>query len=325
MPTKPLFELPEPEKPQVVNINDLQDYRSAKDNEKKLQELYEEMGIHKAEEDDESQAIADLILEQQGILEDYRKQFDMEELKFLSSNIDYLLKTNNLRAADLEDILRVSPGYISRTMGPKAKKRLSVDVLVQIAEVFHVNINELVNRDYTAPVKSVSRVFSFLLRLIQQTENGSLHWRSIGKTITKDNDMYLLPTEEGMIRFVGSEETESYIIADEVYEAKAQIGYFYLCPVRDMFSNEVEYEIYVFDDEDYNSRLGSGYENQKPFVGMCYTAKDGSRLLRAKADELYKLAVAHKVDYVISEEAEKYMNLYMDEVDGVLGDDLPFK
>ena len=52
---------------------------------KKLQDLYEEMGIHKAEEDDESQAIADLILEQQGILEDYRKQFDMEELKFLSS------------------------------------------------------------------------------------------------------------------------------------------------------------------------------------------------------------------------------------------------
>ena len=71
--------------PGTKNINDLQDYRSAKDNEKKLQDLYEEMGIHKAEEDDESQAIADLILEQQGILEDYRKQFDMEELKFLSS------------------------------------------------------------------------------------------------------------------------------------------------------------------------------------------------------------------------------------------------
>lgn len=321
MTQKRLFEPPEAEKPGVVKIEELQDYKLAKNNEKKLQDLYEEMGMRKQEEDDESQAVADLILEQQGILEDYRKKFDMEELKFLSSNIEHLLKINNLRASDLEDLLRVSPGYISRTMGPKAKKRLSVDVLVQIADVFHVNINELINRDYNAPVKSVSRVFSFLLRLIKETEYDHIHWKPLGKKVTKDNDMYLIPTPEGMLRFVGSEETESYILADEVYEGKSSIGFFYICPVRDIFSNDIDYEIYIFDEEDYNSKLGSGYESERPFVGMCYTAKDNTKLLRAKADELYKLAVAHKVDYVISEEAERYMDLFMDSVD----DTLPFK
>ncbi len=49
--------------------------------------------------------------------------------KFLGSNLDYLLKRHGLRISDLEELLGVSAGYVSRTVNPDSKKRLSVDIV----------------------------------------------------------------------------------------------------------------------------------------------------------------------------------------------------
>lgn len=42
--------------------------------------------------------------------------------KFLSSNLDCLLKRHGLRISDLEELLGVSAGYVSRTVNPDSKK-----------------------------------------------------------------------------------------------------------------------------------------------------------------------------------------------------------
>ena len=42
--------------------------------------------------------------------------------KFLGSNLDYLLKMHGLRISDLEELLGVSAGYVSRTVNPDSKK-----------------------------------------------------------------------------------------------------------------------------------------------------------------------------------------------------------
>lgn len=69
-------------------------------------------------------------------------------MKILSSNLDYLLKRHGLRISDLEELLGVSAGYVSRTVNPDSKKRLSVDIVWKISAVFQVNVDDLLNIDF---------------------------------------------------------------------------------------------------------------------------------------------------------------------------------
>ena len=61
--------------------------------------------------------------------------------KFLSGNLDYLLKMHSLRISDLEELLGVSAGYVSRTVNPDSKKRLSVDIVWKISVIFHTALS----------------------------------------------------------------------------------------------------------------------------------------------------------------------------------------
>ena len=75
--------------------------------------------------------------------------------KFLSSNLDYLLKMYGLRISDLEGLLGVSAGYVSRTVNPDSKKRLSVDIVWKISAIFQVNVDNLLNIDFQIPTQSL--------------------------------------------------------------------------------------------------------------------------------------------------------------------------
>ena len=47
-------------------------------------------------------------------------------------------------------------------MGADSKKRISIDIVWMIAQVFNANIDDLLNRDLTAPTKDLKKVISFV-------------------------------------------------------------------------------------------------------------------------------------------------------------------
>lgn len=92
-------------------------------------------------------------------------------MKILSSNLDYLLKRHGLRISDLEELLGVSAGYVSRTVNPDSKKRLSVDIVWKISTVFQVNVDDLLNIDFQVTTQSLSDVIAFFKKLKLLREN----------------------------------------------------------------------------------------------------------------------------------------------------------
>ena len=63
----------------------------------------------------------------------------------LVSNIIHLAKSNDIRLGELEKMLGISTGYISRTAKENTNKRLSIDVVWKIAHFFNISIDSLVS------------------------------------------------------------------------------------------------------------------------------------------------------------------------------------
>ena len=72
------------------------------------------------------------------------KEFDNS---LFINNLDYLLKESGLKTGELEDLINVSAGYISRTAKKNSKKRMSIDVIWDIATLFEIDIKSLLETD----------------------------------------------------------------------------------------------------------------------------------------------------------------------------------
>ena len=123
-------------------------------------------------DDEETPKLESGIVELNQKIEEQKKQiYDFinaqanYDSKFLSGNLDYLLKMHSLRISDLEELLGVSAGYVSRTVNPDSKKRLSVDIVWKISVIFQVNVDDLLNIDFQVPTQSLRDVIDFFKKL----------------------------------------------------------------------------------------------------------------------------------------------------------------
>ena len=92
----------------------------------------------------------------------------------LARNINYLCKKNNIRIGDLERILGISTGYISRTAKEKSGKRMSIDIAWRIARIFSVTLTALIETDLQVPNQNTALVAQFLDKLKARTERNDI-------------------------------------------------------------------------------------------------------------------------------------------------------
>ena len=152
----------------VYSIKSFKDFGTAKRNCEELAKKISSLQLDLELDDEEASKLESGIVELKQKLEDQKKHItdfiDAQanyDSKFLSSNLDYLLKINSLRISDLEEMLGVSAGYVSRTVNPDSKKRLSVDIVWKISAIFQVNVDDLLNLDFQVPTKSLCDVIAF--------------------------------------------------------------------------------------------------------------------------------------------------------------------
>ena len=298
----------------VHPIKSFKDYGLAKRNFEELTKKISSVKLDLELDDEETPKLESGIVEMEQKLEEQKKHITEfinaqgnYDSKFLSSNLDYLLKMHGLRISDLEELLGVSAGYVSRTVNPDSKKRLSVDIVWKISAIFQVNVDDLLNIDFQIPTQSLCDVIAFFKKLKQETDEATIHWNNQGNKEEDHEGIFFRELEEGGLdgtkRYKyapdgNANETKAVGLTDDIFSAETSIGHLYILPLEDQFG-EKGYELYRYPD--YGAYLDL----------VCSTFDDKSNKLKGKCDELFKSVKLHESDFVISESAKNLIDRYL--------------
>ena len=118
---------------------------------------------------------------QQQYIDEYMEGIEDFDNSYFKSNLEYLLKKNGLTIGELEGLLHISAGYISRTTGENAGRRISIDILWKIAQLFNVDLEDLIMNNLEAPQtvsESEQLVMDFTDNLRKKTMEGKVDWIS---------------------------------------------------------------------------------------------------------------------------------------------------
>lgn len=309
----------------VHPIKSFKDYGLAKRNSEELTKKISSLQLDLELDDEETPKLESRIVEIEQKLEEQKNFINgfinaqaNYDSKFLGSNLDYLLKMHGLRISDLEELLGVSAGYVSRTVNPDSKKRLSVDIVWKISAIFQVNVDDLLNIDFQIPTQSLCDVIAFFKKLKQETDEATIHWNNQGNKEEDHVRIFFRELEEGGLdgtkRYKyapdgNANETKAVGLTDDIFSAETSIGQLYLLPLEDQFG-EKGYELYRYTGrEDYNQNY---YDSNDPDLELiCSTFDDKSNKLKGKCDELFKSVKLHESDFVISESAKSLIDRYL--------------
>lgn len=125
-----------------------------------------------------------LLRTQQGWIDGYMRDLGDFDNSLLTKNIAYLTKKHGIRMGDLEKILGISTGYISRTSKNNSTKKMSIDNVWRIARLFGVELRALLETDLQIPNKNTELLVRFLEKLRKQTEDNEIMWHNYGGACT---------------------------------------------------------------------------------------------------------------------------------------------
>lgn len=131
----------------------------------------------------------------------------------VKSNIQYFLKSRSMTIGEFEDVVNVSRGYVSRTL--KGSSYPGIEFLISTARLFNITLDSLLFRDWSSPTPQETKILNFVDRLIEQTSNTSLEWKS------SENDNKLLSwachmLDGAQLIFICDPLTDSYVLSIRV-------------------------------------------------------------------------------------------------------------
>ena len=257
--------------------------------------------------DEDSSALDSLLKEQNDYIHDYLSALGDFDNRCLIGNVAYLAKKNNLRIGEIENMLGLSAGYISRTAKKNSPKKLSIDVVWKIAHLFEVDLQFLLETDLSIPDSNSDLASKFLEKVYRDTESGLIEWQCNGGVETKLDDS-LVDSE-----FITCEEERTYyhpmhlsrdvrfVLADDIFacenitlEAEVLIVPFYL---ESSGEQAIQYQ-FIFRqsiDDENDPKYGTYH-----FTHMFTTTDDPFTRLDYPAGRLYKLLKDREYDTQMS-------------------------
>ncbi len=110
------------------------------------------------------------------IIRDYLNGKGNMDKDLLMRNISYLVRENGIKMSDLEDILELSAGYISRTLKPGSEKKLSSEHLWKISRIFDVDLEMLLTYDMAYISTQEGKLLTFLTKLKMDVISDRVQW-----------------------------------------------------------------------------------------------------------------------------------------------------
>ena len=148
--------------------------------------LTEAQIVAKSQEDKER--LEGLIFRQEKINAEFLKKLGDFDDAILIKNLKHLMEESGLRIAQLEDILQLSKGYISRIANNKTNKRMSVDALWKISKLFGISMQTLVTNDLAKMTDSELYILRLVEKISAESRDRKLSWQK-GCDYIGDYDM----------------------------------------------------------------------------------------------------------------------------------------
>jgi len=256
--------------------------------------------------DEDSSRLCTLMDKQNDFIQEYLDSIGNFDNRYLISNIAFLAKKNSLRIGEIENMLGLSAGYISRTAKENSAKKLSIDVVWKIARLFEVDIRHLLEKDLQIPDSNSDLAAKFLEKVYRDTESGLVEWQCNGGVIAALDDSF---SGSGLVTYEKDKpyyhsmylnRDARFVLADDIFacenialEAEVLIVPFYL---ENSGEQAMQYEFifrHSIDDEN-DPKYGSYY-----FTRMFTTADDPFSHLDSPAGRLYKLLKDREYENVV--------------------------
>ena len=266
--------------------------------------------------DEDSSGWDDLLQTQVVYIQEYLDSLDEFDNSFLVSNINYLAKKNDLRIGDLEKLLGISAGYISRTAKENSAKKLSIDVVWKTAKLFGVDIRVFLETDLQMPNSNTEMAAKFLQKVFNQTNVGAIDWINNGGIVCeldesiKAAELVTEGDEAPMYHPKRLSPDARFILVDDIFACE-NINLekeVLIIPFKLEKSEKINFDFVLrwSEDDETNPNYGKHY-----FKRMFNTVDDPFGSLDVYAGSLYRLIKDREYDTRITPEVKDIITDYL--------------
>lgn len=257
--------------------------------------------------DEDDSGYQDVLYEQQLYIDSYMEALGEFDNENLANNIAFLLKKNNMRVGELEHVLGISTGYISRTAKAGSNKKMSIDVVWKIAKLFEVDIDSLVSEDLTESRKNTELLVDFIERLYKDTEDNFFGWSPAGGVIYELDQNY---EDCGLIEN-DNEYTDHNLSSEYTWVLSGDIVYL------ECFEENKDLVIIPYHAKEHAAMWGFDfllawdYEENFKYEKLFTTYDDPFGKLKEAAQKLYSLIEDREFDTKITAKTQSMIMKYL--------------
>ena len=245
-------------------------------------------------------------------------------------NIYFLAKQKGKKIGELEELAGVSTGYLSRANKEENTSKLTIDLIVAIAQALGVSIDKLVSFDLTGISSNERRFVDFIEKLELVTVKGDVVWDK--QSPPSLDDIECRPDGTTNLQFINHRNNvpfyTSYFFPDHQSDLSGDY-YTYdmdedvqivLTKVKHADTQGDDFELYFYVDSHY-----AGY-SLEPVCGTCPTKETQFDTILS---HLYETVVEACKNVKLSPLVRNIISRYMgDQINDVVGSDddgeLPF-
>ena len=259
--------------------------------------------------DEDSSKWGDLLQTQEHYIHEYVISLGEFDNTFLVNNINYIVKNNGLHIGELEKLLGISAGYISRTAKENSAKKLSIDVVWKIAKLFETDFRVLLETDLRIPNSNTEMAAKFLQKIYKQTAEGAIEW--ISNCGFYELDEIKLVTEEDAVTLyhpMHLNPDARFILTDDIFICEnIVIGKEILIipfTLEKSRKNNFDFVLRWLEDDER-------YPGKYCFKNMFNTCDDPRGPLDAFASSLYRLIRDREFDTSIAPDVKGMITEYL--------------
>lgn len=281
----------------------------------KIRDLIQQ-GIDSMMHDEDSSGYCNLLQEQEDYIQGYLDMIGEFDNGHLISNISYLAKKNSLRLGDLEKMLGISAGYISRTARENTNKKMSIDIVWKLARLFNVDFKAMVETDLGVPNSNTEMLAKFIDKLYQQTVENSIEWESNGGVLRFLQEGFTalgLITEEDDVAVYHPDHLNQdlkWVLSDDVFACRSihKDKQLVMIPFHTEKFEKLFYDfIFMWTTENKATPGSVRYHWEKAF----YTADDRYGELETHAEALYNAIQAQDCDAKVPPTSKSIISDYL--------------
>ena len=264
--------------------------------------------------DEDSSGWESLLQEQQDLIDEFIDYLGNFDNRNLAINIAYLIQKYNMKVGDVESLLKISAGYISRTAKEGSGKKMSIDIAWKIAKLFEVSLQDIVETNMTQEKGNTGLLLQFLDKLINQTVDGDVEWEFLGGVTYELDDAIVrlgLITEENDTCVYHPDhlnEKMRWVLCDDIVTCKDFSGGadLVIIPFSQDGDSKVKYDFLLYYE-------ASAHEPDGTWEKMFYTSDDPFNTLSDKAAVLYEKIRNTEFDAKVSPDIRSLIKGYLGE------------